>query len=304
MYRGRDISAVFRKEGPSSHLHSKGAAALLERCCIGVLNDGNDAGTEAACLLHEPVDESKPLLPQLVKLEASEYMRWVDVPSTGHPIVFANTVVERLTCTHWFVVPLLWLPVAAAFMWRAVARGGLPLLHVPGFLIGGVLAWQLLEYSIHRFLFHFHPKGPQGIKLHFMLHGRASCRPLRMPLHHKYPMDFDRLVFPPVPASFVVAVLYALLHAVAPMGCASALLGGIVAGYVSYDTTHWALHTGAPFPLVNARLKSSHMAHHYLDDSVSYGISSTLYDVLFGTLHSGLRHQRQRAARGAAGKAE
>lgn len=48
-----------------------------------------------------------------------------------------------------YVVPLLWLPVAAAFMWRGVL-GGLPPLMLPITLAIGVLVWQLIEYSIHR----------------------------------------------------------------------------------------------------------------------------------------------------------
>lgn len=58
------------------------------------------------------------------------------------------------------------------------------------------------------------------LKLH-----RAPCRH-----HHKYPMDFDRLVFPPAIAALVIGVFYALLHAIMPMvGCVLlCVLGGCV----------------------------------------------------------------------------
>lgn len=46
-------------------------------------------------------------------------------------------------------MPLLWLPVAAAFMWRGVAAGLSPAL-LPLTTAIGVLIWQLLEYSIHK----------------------------------------------------------------------------------------------------------------------------------------------------------
>lgn len=48
-------------------------------------------------------------------------------------------------------MPLLWLPIAAAFMWRGVLAG-LPPLLLPLTLAIGVLVWQLLEYSIHRWV--------------------------------------------------------------------------------------------------------------------------------------------------------
>ena len=49
-----------------------------------------------------------------------------------------------------YVVPLLWLPVAAAFLWRGATAGGVPLLQLPALVAVGVLVWQLIEYSIHR----------------------------------------------------------------------------------------------------------------------------------------------------------
>lgn len=48
--------------------------------------------------------------------------------------------------------------------------------------------------------------------------------------------------------------------------------------------SHWALHSGARDPFITPLLKTSHMDHHYVNDTVGYGISSTLYDMLFGTL--------------------
>lgn len=37
--------------------------------------------------------------------------------------------------------------------------------------------------------------------------------------------------------------------------------------------------------LVGPVLKTSHMDHHYVDETVGYGISSTLYDLVFGTMN-------------------
>lgn len=48
------------------------------------------------------------------------------------------------------MIPLLWLPVAAAFMWRGVVAGGLNPLLLPVTLVLGVLVWQLIEYGIHK----------------------------------------------------------------------------------------------------------------------------------------------------------
>jgi hypothetical protein len=42
-----------------------------------------------------------PPRPQVVRLEPQQYLDWIAAPSTGHPIMFAQPLLERLTCTQW-----------------------------------------------------------------------------------------------------------------------------------------------------------------------------------------------------------
>lgn len=62
------------------------------------------------------------------------------------------------------------------------------------------------RYAIHRCLFHARPRGYWAIMLHFGFHG---C-------HHKFPADAARLVFPPLPAAAIAALLRAAAHALLP----------------------------------------------------------------------------------------
>ena len=54
----------------------------------------------------------------------------------------------------------------------------------------GVLLWTLLEYVLHRFLFHISSKDESGKIRAFMMHG----------YHHEFPNDKMRLVAPPLMA--------------------------------------------------------------------------------------------------------
>ena len=74
------------------------------------------------------------------------------------------------TPCRW-VVPLLWVPMAALLAWRAVASSALALVPAAVLAATGVVLWQLLEYSLHRWLFHAIPSSPQAVILHFLLHG-------------------------------------------------------------------------------------------------------------------------------------
>jgi len=220
------------------------------------------------------VDRSKPVVFQVGHL-GSTYWEWVDRPEQGTPRFFGPTLMEAVSKTPWWVVPLLWGPFFASCMESARTAYGLtaPLLLV--WLAVGVVSWQLLEYIIHRCLFHSQPLTYWGITLHFLFHG---C-------HHKYPSDRLRLVFPPVPAAVVIAVVYAVLHATLPARHAAPLFAGMGLGYVAYDCLHYACHHAGPRSLPGPlrSLRRRHMDHHFRDHSRGYGISSPLWDFVLRT---------------------
>ena len=74
-----------------------------------------------------------------------------------------------------WVVPLLWLPVAALLARRALRAGVAPG-PAAACAAAGVLLWQLIEYSLHRWLFHAAPSTPFTILAHFLMHGWAGGR--------------------------------------------------------------------------------------------------------------------------------
>jgi dihydroceramide fatty acyl 2-hydroxylase len=204
------------------------------------------------------------------------YWTWVHEPEPGQPRFFGSDLLEACSKTPWWVVPLLWLPLFTACLGRTVAAHGTPLHAALGLVLLGVVGWQLLEYLIHRFIFHAELNTSFGITFHFLFHG---C-------HHKYPMDKLRLVFPPVPAALVVGTVYACLVATLPYAIALAVFSGMGYGYVAYDVLHYMMHhvpSGRLPGFLLRDLKHRHMHHHYKDHSRGYGISSVLFDLLLGT---------------------
>jgi sterol desaturase/sphingolipid hydroxylase (fatty acid hydroxylase superfamily) len=191
---------------------------------------------------------------------------------------------------HAIFLPVVGFALAAAFRTASPARVG-------ALLLGGLLLWTLLEYVIHRSIFH----PPQWIeddtrrvvgslapdqavlpalptlrhKFYFVVHG----------VHHDYPNDSTRLVMPPsvsIPLSAIFFLVFlGLFGAAAP-----AVFAGFIAGYLVYDTIHFVVHhAGGSWALVRA-LKRRHFRHHYADSSHDFGVSSPLWDVVLGTLGS------------------
>ncbi len=174
-----------------------------------------------------------------------------------------------------WTVPLLWLPLVLSSLRAALWEHGTGAAACAACAAAGLLAWATLEYCLHRFVFHAQPRHPLAIMLHFSLHG---C-------HHKQPGDRLRLVFPPLFAAPLVAFFrrVCLLAAGGAPGPGAALFGGMLLGYVHYDVGHYLMHSPAP-PRWLARARRVHLAHHYVDDTRSFGVSSDLLDVVFGTL--------------------
>lgn len=174
------------------------------------------------------------------------------------------------------------MPVIAAMAWNGVVS----MAPVDVFLLFtfGALYWSLVEYIVHRFVFHMDemvPDTQMGIFLHFLLHG---C-------HHKVPTDRFRLVFPPV-ALFVLAVPVGILTRAATMWVVPdlaaffVLFAGTLFGYVMYDMVHYATHHGNFSPKSTlGRIRKYHLRHHFNDQyQEGFGITTPFWDHVFGTV--------------------
>ncbi|XP_068654403.1 dihydroceramide fatty acyl 2-hydroxylase FAH1-like [Aristolochia californica] len=220
------------------------------------------------------VDLNKPLVFQVGHLGES-YQEWVHQPivSKEGPRFFANNFLEFLTLTVWWVIPLVWLPVVCWFEYTSFQRG-LTLTQIAVLMIVGIFVWSLVEYTLHRFLFHIKTKSYWGNTVHYLLHG---C-------HHKHPMDGLRLVFPPAATALLCVPFWNLVKLFSTPSTSPALFGGGLLGYVMYDVTHHYLHHGQPSSAVPRNLKKYHLNHHFRIQNKGFGITSSVWDKMFGTL--------------------
>jgi len=113
--------------------------------------------------------------------------------------------------------------------------------------------------------------------MHFIIHG----------VHHDHPNDKMRLVMPPG-ASIPLALLFAgVFWLVFGLPTGYPLFAGFLVGYLTYDYMHYYLHHFVPRSDVGKRLREQHMRHHFQDHRYGYGVSSPLWDAVFGTLPRG-----------------
>ncbi|KAL7102569.1 hypothetical protein ACP275_08G128100 [Erythranthe tilingii] len=220
------------------------------------------------------VDLNKPLVFQVGHL-GEDYEEWVHQPivTKETPRFFSNGLIEFLTRTRWWAIPLIWLPVVCWLVSLSL-ENGVPVNHAPLTVLAGVCLWTFMEYCLHRFVFHIRTTSYWGNTLHYLVHG---C-------HHKHPMDGLRLVFPPAATAILLVPFWNLIKIVVPAPYSHAFLGGGLLGYVMYDCTHYYLHHGKPLKGVSYQLKRYHMNHHFRIQDKGFGITSTFWDRVFGTL--------------------
>ena len=130
----------------------------------------------------------------------------------------------------------------------------------------GVAAWTLLEYLVHRFVFHRYSS--VGRRLHR--------------LHHDHPND------PEAERSSLSTPLIAfpigfLLIVTAGVEDGSAIFAGLLLGYLAFIVVHYAVHR---WPIeTNSWLYSAkmrHLTHHHFENR-NYGVTTIFWDVVFRT---------------------
>jgi sterol desaturase/sphingolipid hydroxylase (fatty acid hydroxylase superfamily) len=191
----------------------------------------------------------------------------------GSPRMFKSDFVEKyLSRVRPVHVLAVWLPIIGYLCWQSLARGATPLAFSLT-LLGGVFFWTLLEYVLHRYVFHFEPHGEMQEDLSFLIHG----------VHHDYPWDPDRLVMPPTVSLLIGAALYfPMLWLTGPV-LFGAAFAGTALGYLWYDISHYAFHHWKPSTRVGRYLRSYHLVHHFKTPELRYGVSTPLWDYVFRT---------------------
>jgi len=197
----------------------------------------------------------------------------LDRPQRGSPRMFRVDWIEKyLSRVRWWHVLVVWVPFVVGCLWVGARLVSLPaLLGMTGV---GMVAWTLLEYVLHRYIFHFEPNENSEVQkdLSFLIHG----------IHHDYPWDADRLVMPPVVAA-VIAIAVWLPSSFFLGRHHYGFFAGMVSGYLCYDLMHYYLHHGVPKSKLGKWLRRYHLVHHFATPEIRYGITTPLWDLLFGT---------------------
>lgn len=138
----------------------------------------------------------------------------------------------------------------------------------------GVLSWMLIEYGLHRFVFHFNARSLFGKKFVYAAHLS----------HHENPRGTSRF-FASLVLSLPIATTYFLLAWITTgsLHAASYLFVGLAAAYTCYEWLHFQAHHRRPRLRLFKYLRKYHLLHHHERPELRFGVTSPLFDMLFGT---------------------
>lgn len=232
------------------------------------------------------IDYDKALLYQLFDANwtLEEYTDFINEPKIlTNPVrdikLFEHPFLEACSKARWEVVPIFWA-FYGYYEYSRFIETSLPVTLVC--MVLGFGFWTLMEYFLHRFFFHGEDKWMKMVPFnkfvcifHFTIHG----------VHHAFPSDRLRLVFPPVPAYVLNAILaHPVITLLVPYPFFPAFYTGFLIGYVGYDLTHYYLHHGQNMPSYFRDLKIYHMQHHYKYGHIGFGVSQKIWDYAFDTV--------------------
>ena len=215
-------------------------------------------------------------------------MKFEKIHNKGQARLFNNQYLEYLTKTHPLVIWGLYLPIIAMMLYYSHAGLQLGILQGAGLFLAGMFSWSLFEYLIHRYAFHHVAKSERAVKIVYLVHGN----------HHEYPRDKERLFMPPVPSLIISSTLFIIFYAVAILfkgqAFVFAFFPGFVFGYLVYGTMHYAIHAWNPPMKWMKPLWRNHHLHHYKNVELGFGVSSTLWDHVFGTMFDQKKEKEDR----------
>lgn len=153
-----------------------------------------------------------------------------------------------------------------------------------GWFVLGAASWSASEYVIHRFIGHGPKRAPVASLLARLTPKGLAAEFNREHLaHHTDPMYFaptERKVL--AAAAAIPTIAGALLPVAGPRRATSFALG-FATMYGAYEVIHRRIHTHPPKGPYSRWARRHHLYHHYKSPRANHGVTSPLWDHVFGT---------------------
>lgn len=145
----------------------------------------------------------------------------------------------------------------------------LDMILILGLFILGALTWSASEYILHRFVGH-------------ALKGRVRFSREHL-AHHTDPTYFTPTIQKVLLALIWFVLVFSLTSLVWSLAPALSFTTGFLTLYTFYEVLHRRIHTHAPMGAYGEMVRKHHLSHHFTDARLRHGVTSRLWDRVFGT---------------------
>jgi hypothetical protein len=191
----------------------------------------------------------------------------------GSKRLFKNPVLEKLSRTHISIPLIVFFSYASGLLYWSITHTSLSATMTISMFFLGVVSFTWVEYMTHRHIFHMKTFTRWREKIQYTIHG----------VHHEFPKDKERLAMPPL-LSITLATLLLLLFRLVLGDLVFSFLPGFLVGYAYYLSIHYIVHVYQPPKNWFKILWINHAVHHYKHGEYVFGVSSPLWDYVYGTM--------------------
>jgi len=199
--------------------------------------------------------------------------REIKPKNQGSKQLFNNPVLEKLSRTHISIPLIIFSTFALALLYWSITHTSLTVFQTVGMFFLGMVSFSWVEYNVHRYVFHMATYTALRAKIQYVAHG----------VHHEFPKDKDRLAMPPL-LSVTIATILLLFFRLILGDLVFSFLPGFLVGYAAYLSVHYIVHAYQPPKNFFKALWINHGMHHYKDGDIIFGVSSPLWDYIYGTM--------------------
>ncbi len=196
----------------------------------------------------------------------------------GTKQLFKNPILEKLTRTHISIPLTVFFLYSVGLLYWSITHTSLSAFVTIGFFLVGLIFFTWVEYWAHRSLFHMDTYTHAREKLQYTIHG----------VHHEFPKDKTRLAMPPL-LSIIISTILLLIFRLIMGDYVFAFLPGFLTGYAAYLSVHYMVHAFQPPKNFLKHLWINHGTHHYKNGEMVFGVSSPLWDYIYGTMSKPIR---------------
>lgn len=196
----------------------------------------------------------------------------------GTKQLFNNPILEKLSRTHISVPLVIFFSYSGGLLYWSITNTAISAWTTAGLFLAGLITFTWVEYLAHRYVFHMATYTKFREKFQYTVHG----------VHHEFPKDKDRLAMPPL-LSITISTILLLLFRLVMGDYVFAFLPGFLTGYAAYLSVHYMVHAYQPPKNFLKYLWINHGTHHYKNGEMVFGVSSPLWDYIYGTMHKPIR---------------